>query len=1221
MPPVVVAGSPNSFEFVVVDFANTSSPTRVLRDPGFNANCVVDCDGVTAVVGAYLGSRVQRFDISNPAAPVALPPTVDLPGFGGIGAVAIRGSLVVAAELNGFRVALIDFSQTPPGVVTASTSQGGFAWLAFTAARRVVGSGLNAPPVFTEVEFPVSGTPVVTPFFTATSPFNLNFSSVCLDADPAANVIAVGNINGMEVALLDATTKAQIGRTAVTSLGSVQSVAVSGRRVLAGSPNSFDLAWISNFESNPPTVTSVNTGYAVGAGGGVTALQGTTGAAGFIVATGVVTPVKLLNLAQATPQVTGTADGVPSASTVALGPLAGAPPVAQPRIEVTPTDVAAFPATRVNTTSPTIRQITIRNTGTAALNVTGIQVSNTVFTVTPATLPAIQPNQTRTLEVGFRPTVEGLASARLTITSNDPSQPTVTVALSGTGAQPHLRVSPSPLDFDGVPVCLSADLALTLENPGGLDLTISSIAAPAPYRVNTPSAVITPGGSRTVLVTFEPTDPPRQQDGTLTITSDDPADAPSSGRRTVNLIGRGLPTPPPAISVTPMSLDFGAVPRQFFAGMRLTVANTSPCQGLSVTLEVTPLTSPFFVTVGDPTTVPMTRQHGPVTVGPTQSARFAVVFAPTDLGAAPAGRLRITHNDPSRGPVEVTLQGRGVEVAPAALELVLDRSGSMAAPAPGGTQMDALKTAVKLFADLVIPGQGDEMGAVEFDDQVAVLTPRGTYDSTKQGAIKQDVDGLQPRGWTSIGGGLQLGRAQLDGSTVARKVILVFTDGRQNTPPEIAEVEPGVLAAGMEVYAVGLGRPEFISSEALSELAASSNGRFFLADDPLILRKHFAHVLADAFRQQMAFDPVMTLTQAQVVTVPVWITDCERRISFVLNWDDPASDLALEVEAPDGTRFGPTSPNGNQLVRYGQPPGYRYCQIALPPLDPGSGRVIGPQRLGRWLMRITATRIKEARQRCTTSVLVESDLEMKVSVEATGSGHPLRVAARILRGGSPVKDASITARVTAPTKTLADLLTPALVKSVLKTLGGKPVDDRSGVDLLDRVIKTLSATGKRVIPTRTTKHTLKPEGKGLFVLELAPPLVEGAYQFELEAVGQACGGTFQRYTTFTHWVGRKADRGKTKATVASAGVNAAVITVVPRDSRGRTLGPGLGRAIGGAVPRGQVVGVVDNLDGSYTLRVAWSRRARTPKLALAVGDARLTAPLTRRSSTKRAKSS
>ena len=177
---------------------------------------------------------------------------------------------------------------------------------------------------------------------------------------------------------------------------------------------------------------------------------------------------------------------------------------------------------------------------------------------------------------------------------------------------------------------------------------------------------------------------------------------------------------------------------------------------------------------------------------------------------------------------------------------------------------------------------------------------------------------------------MQLGRSQLAGAS-GRKVMVVFTDGLENMPPTIASEQPQVLAAGIESYAIGLGQPQNISVAALSQLAVSSGGRFFHTDDTLILRKDFVEVLVDAFRQNMAVDPVIVLSSGQRAEVPVLITDCERRISFVANWGNLSSDIELEIVSPGGTVYTLASPSTNQLVRFGAQPGYQFLQVAFPP--------------------------------------------------------------------------------------------------------------------------------------------------------------------------------------------------------------------------------------------------------------------------------------------------
>jgi hypothetical protein len=297
-----------------------------------------------------------------------------------------------------------------------------------------------------------------------------------------------------------------------------------------------------------------------------------------------------------------------------------------------------------------------------------------------------------------------------------------------------------------------------------------------------------------------------------------------------------------------------------------------------------------------------------------------------------------------------------VTVSPAAIELVLDRSGSMATPIPGGTHMTALQSAVSMFSDLVIPDTGFSMGSVQFDDQFAVLTALQNFDATQQNTIKTDANTLTPRGFTSIGGGLKLGQSSMSASSQARKVAIVFTDGFENTPPTIASIEPGVLTAGTEVYAVGLGDPAFLSVAALSELAASSNGKFFQTTDPLVLRKQFVEILSDAFRQNMAADPLLTLQQGVPVTVPVNITNCEGRISFVLLWEDlwvnagqtpqnlivqsingvNVSEIGPAILLPDGRVFAVGGTGHTAIFDPSQPVASAWSNGPDLPADPGN---------------------------------------------------------------------------------------------------------------------------------------------------------------------------------------------------------------------------------------------------------------------------------------------
>lgn len=1172
MPRVVVAGTENYWKFAVIDFTIPAIPGAVLVDPGFGVGCRVAIDGPTAAVGSVLDGKVRLVDVSDPAAPV-LQGTADTM-LSGIGAIAVRGSRVAVGEyVNNFkaRVKLIDFSSpmspvvlgsalTPLVNVTVPNQEGlqpsaAIGSVAFLNDNVVFVSG-PSDNIVLQVDF-ATKPPTVTSFNTKLS------GGVSIDVDAATGTLAAGDNNGTQIRLFNAVTKALIS-TINTTLGGVISVAIRDPLALTGSPN--DLVAV-RVDFGSSKATSFNPGVLVGSS--TTAIEGTMGACGADLGSA----VALVDLAPTPPQVLGTADAgktIAAISTLAMSNFVPAAVIAAPN----PMDFFA-----VHVGSSHLQQLTITNPGGATLSVTNIASSDSHFTFSPAGPFAIPAKGSVQIGVTFAPTAEQSYNGKLTFNTTDPAHPQMSVGLFGVGALPHIEVVPdASLDLGSVPVCLSGTQSVSIHNTGGVPLAVGSITTGGPpYAVAPSSLTVAPKSSKPATVTFTPSALGAAQ-GMLTITSDDAAH-PTIG---VTLTGTGLPTPPPAISVSPPPLGFGAVPVQFFIGLRVTVANVGPCQPLHVTLDTG--AAPYFVTAMDNPAVPPGATTLSDTIGGSGSKKYVVVFNPTALGDAP-GTLTVTSDDPANPTVAVPLTGKGVQLSPAALELVLDRSGSMAGAAPGGTKMDALKAAVNLFANLTPIGQGDAMGAVEFDDAFDVLMPLLAYDGPQRAAIEAGAASLTPRHNTSIGGGLQLGQSELGGSALPRKVIVVFTDGMQNTPPNIETATPPITKAGTEVYAVGLGQPQNISSAALHALAVNSNGRFFQTDDTLILRKDFVQVLADAFRNKMAADPIFVLSAGETIKQTVNITECESRIGFILNWDDPASQLEMTVRAPDGSALTPASPFVNQLVRYGHGPGYRYYQIVFPPLDPGSGLTIGPAQIGVWTMSIHAVSVSGPAQRCTTSVVVESQLSLRGIVHATDTSSPIDVQALIIDRGAVVSDAEVVLTVTSPLKSLAEVSTPAVIAAAL-----------------DADTHPIPAGTKPKIPTAQKTFPMKfSDGRRGFVVRLPAPGVDGVYHFEIRATGKGCGGIFDRFDARSHYIGRRPSRRQTQVSTAPGIGRSATVLVTPKDAQGRLLGPGLPHLVKVESKRATVFPVVDRRDGSYAFRVLWRER-RPPALRLTVGD-------------------
>jgi hypothetical protein len=171
-----------------------------------------------------------------------------------------------------------------------------------------------------------------------------------------------------------------------------------------------------------------------------------------------------------------------------------------------------------------------------------------------------------------------------------------------------------------------------------------------------------------------------------------------------------------------------------------------------------------------------------------------------------------------------------------------------------------------------------------------------------------------------------------------------------------------------------------------------------------------------------------------------------------------------------------------------------------------------------------------------------------------------------------------------PTRSLAQVQTPAVIARAL-----------------DADHTPIPAGGKPVIGSKITKHVLKPQGQEGYLLELPPPLIDGVYQFTIDAIGPACGGTFQRYSSQSRYVGGKVDPKRTTVKVSLGAGRQASVTVIPRGSSGAPIGSVAVSALGASVRGGSVITANDNRDGSFTFRVTWRPRVRNP-LFLLSGD-------------------
>jgi hypothetical protein len=184
-----------------------------------------------------------------------------------------------------------------------------------------------------------------------------------------------------------------------------------------------------------------------------------------------------------------------------------------PRVE---SSAASLDFGEVNVGDVKSLAFTLTNTGLAPLIVPSISAGSSRFSVASPAVPfTLAPGARQDVSVRFSPNIAGAQSATLTISTNDPARPTLSLPLTGTGRSttplpaPDVRVevSPAVLEFGGVQVGQSKELALSVRAVGNTAITVSSLVVDsARFTVVSPAAPFTAaaGTAATVRIRFAP---------------------------------------------------------------------------------------------------------------------------------------------------------------------------------------------------------------------------------------------------------------------------------------------------------------------------------------------------------------------------------------------------------------------------------------------------------------------------------------------------------------------------------------------------------------------------------------------------------------------------------------------------------------------------------------------------------------------------------------------
>jgi Ca-activated chloride channel family protein len=179
--------------------------------------------------------------------------------------------------------------------------------------------------------------------------------------------------------------------------------------------------------------------------------------------------------------------------------------------------------------------------------------------------------------------------------------------------------------------------------------------------------------------------------------------------------------------------------------------------------------------------------------------------------------------------------------------IALDTSSSMTSNDFGGQQR--IVAAKKVINEFLGGLRNDRAGVVIFSAEGMVLSPLTLDYGAAQRLIAPVEPGKILRDGTAIGTGLATAVNVLRGSTARSKVIVLATDGQNNTG-DISPLDAAQIAKvlGIRVYTIGVaptGKGAGEVDEALMrKMSEVSGGQYYRASDEAALRNVYAEVAA-----------------------------------------------------------------------------------------------------------------------------------------------------------------------------------------------------------------------------------------------------------------------------------------------------------------------------------------------------------------------------------------
>ncbi len=582
--------------------------------------------------------------------------------------------------------------------------------------------------------------------------------------------------------------------------------------------------------------------------------------------------------------------------------------------------------------------------------------------------------------------------------------------------------------------------------------------------------------------------------------------------------------------------------------------------------------------------------------------------------------------------------GNSTPRLPADIELVFDISGSMSLPAnpsnpSGASRMDALKAAsqgvIHILSDYA--WVGDKVGVVYFNSSASAFPTSmpnliSVQDTAGVNSIANNIQSQVPTTSTSIGAGLLLANTAgfaADSGAGHNNIVILFSDGEQNTPPTVA-VSGSTITVNGTTYAADsicpivtgeMSSPGFTLQQNIA--VAKFGGQYSYASDTSSLMSGFANALETLLvgdKLESVLDVSDKIAAKTKIHHKFPANRDDVALSVLLSWSGPTNSLsisnlmALRLFAPDGTEVDLTH-------RLKSDAGMCFATVQFPVFQ--NGTKISNQ--GEWTIELNTLEGRFESLDYHLIVMIDNPTiasDFRFMATDIGTGENIPVQASLKDGKTPLLNATVTADLAGPDNGLGNLLSTLAMPSGSANPGGNDVV-RSAAEakllLLLNDPATAGLFGNQSLPfAQLLDNGLAANGDGtandgIYSALFRGASKEGHYQFLVTARGSTPGqGNFQRTRLMTVFVRPKADASKTDFKLVSSTVQAdgsviAQLSATPKDALGNYLGPDYLGNLDVRSTAGTVSSALnDNLDGSYGISFSLPSISSDPIFTLTV---------------------